>query len=224
MAMRRGLVQPSPTALPPKPAVHNIRARIIEPKPATPEPSRIVDPNARPQPPIRGAIVDAGGKKLIRGLSQATVQAHQAYTETASEQCRNCGEFKPPAEFQTPVKNAYNPNNPLRICNACAKLAYKDPYQVEAKRIDPWKPFVPQIRFDRERGVPYDARAAGLSIGDLVNDNGNRDAYHKERDVAPEFRVEQAPRYGQWSGAGRTGHPHTAASLENSRERAQRRR
>jgi hypothetical protein len=184
------------------------------------EPSRIIT-DERAQPAVRGVILDAGGRKLIKGLSPATIQAHQAHTETASEQCKNCGDFKPPADFQTPVKNAYDPNNPLRICNACALLAYKDPFKVEAKQIAGWKPSIPSVRFDRTRGNPYDARAAGVSIGDLVSDTG--DTYHKERDVAPEFRAEQVPNYGQWSGGGRAGHQVTASSLERSREGAARR-
>lgn len=223
--MRKGLVQPQAQPQTAKPTTHNIRARIVPTKPEPPpqrERSMIVSPNEAPQQHVRGTILDAGGKRLIRGLSQATVQAYRDHNENATEQCKNCGEFKPPAAFQTPVKNAYNPDNPLRICDSCAGLAYKDPFKVEAKQIAPWSPQVPAIRFDRNRGKPYDARAAGLSIRDLVNDSS--DTYHREREVAPEYLAEQAPRYGQWSGGGRTGHQVTRTSLERSREAAARSR
>lgn len=135
----------------------------------------------------------------------------------------------PPAQMMTVVKNAYNSNNPLRLCNtpdvpgqppSCTKLAYKDPYKVEARQIEPWRPSIPAVRFDRETAAPYDARQRGVSISDLVT----KDTYHNERDVESRYKQDVLVGEGRWSGGGRTGHQVTAESAAAARERAARRR
>lgn len=219
MSFRKGIVpqQQIQDVKPTIPTARTIQPKIItrDQKPSAHRPiqSRITTDDLSSKTPVRGMLVGSDGK-FLKGLSQATVEAHKAHTETASEQCRNCGDFKTPAQMITTVANAYNANNPLRICNECAQRAYKDPRNEK----DKWQPKIPEIRFDRERANPYFARDRGITMVDLVN----RDTYHEERDVAPQFRVNNAERAGQWSGGGRAGHVVTSSSLEQSRERANR--
>lgn len=200
--MRRGISQPLPqTATTPTykiPTVRTLDAPRIAATPAPlprPAQSIIVAPNERPAPAVRGVLVDTSGQ-MIRGLSPATVQAHVAHTQTASEKCKNCGEMRAPAEMKTVVANASNPDNALRLCNRCASVSWKDPYGN-----DEWKPVLPRVRFDREEGRPYDARARGIGLSDLVN----RDTYHREDEVAPQYIQNHVPNAGQWSGAHRVG-------------------
>lgn len=210
--VRQEIVTPKSQA----PTAHIPRARIVTPRASEPpqqQQSLIVMPGQSRQPAVRGVLVDTRGK-IHRGLSQATLQAHQAHTADATEMCKNCGEMKTPAEMGTVVGNAYNPNNPLRMCLTCKGLSYKDPNDPNVR----WQPKIPQIRFNRDRGSPYDAHQAGITMKDLTN----RDTYHKEREVDPELRITEAPRVGQWSGGARAGHAHTQASLDQSRVRASR--
>lgn len=227
MTFRKGIVPQASQAAPAKQtsSVLAQRARTVPTRHESPiiqnqhqhAPQRVISVGrTEHQPTVRGVVVGTDGK-LIRGLSQATVAAHQAHNDTQSEQCRNCGEFRTPAQMQNVIGNAYNPNNPLRMCKSCSELAYKDPRNASEQ----WKPSVPAIRFDRARGNPYDAHKAGIRMIDLVKDAS--DTYHREREVDPEFRVTDAARMGQWSGGGVVGHCHTAQSLEHSKERARRR-
>jgi len=160
---------------------------------------------------VRGLIVDGTGRPL-RGLSQATIEAHKAHTEDATEQCTRCGKMRPPAQMKNVIPNAENPNNPLRVCiTECVPLTYKNPYDDREK----WQPQVPAVRFDRERGTPYDAVQAGVTIKDLVT----KDAYHNEKEVDPEFRQDHLYGEGNWSGGGRAGR-----TLEAAKQRPGRRR
>lgn len=218
MSFKRGLSPSTPTAgAHAAPSQANIRGRIFDTREPEPAPRARVIARDEPEraPPVRGLLVGTDGR-MLKGLSQATVAAHQAHTENASELCTNCGEQRTPSQMKTIIANAYNSNNPLRICQDCAKLAYKNPHDESQK----WRPAVPQVRFDRDRGKPYDAQAAGVTLKDLVT----KDTYHRERDVAPELRGEHAPSEGVWSGGGRAGHAISDESLEASRERAARRR
>ncbi len=237
MSFKRGIGSPPPSAPPPTPArivgrpVQTIRPSIVTPSQTTPQPqARVVArpdlaPQEQPQH-VRGLLVDGTGRPL-RGLSQATIQAHKAQTEDATEQCMNCGKLVPPAQMKTIVTNAYNSNNPLRLCDtpdtpgqppSCVKLAYKDPYKVEARRIEPWRPSIPQVRFDRETAAPYNAHERGVSISELVT----KDTYHNEREVPSHLRPDTLIGEGQWSGGGRAGHQVTPESVAQSRERAAR--
>lgn len=203
MAIRKGITPAtSPTANVHLPS--SVRGRVVARPVAAPEPQRQparVITNERPtlrEAPVRGLIVDAGGKPL-RGLSQHTIEAHKAHTEDATELCGgSCGQLHPPAQMKTVVGNAYNSNNPLRLCESCAKLAYKNPYNQDER----WQPSVPKVRFDRETGATYDAHKRGVSISELVT----RDTYHRESEVEDKYKAEHAPREGQWSGGGRVGH------------------
>lgn len=230
MAIRKGMFQqPDQPAAPPgggagrdvKP--HHVIGRSITPKAAPPpEPSRIIQdtrmdrrPSLREQP-IRGMLTDATGKPL-RGLSQTTIAAHQAHTEAATEQCTRCGEMRPPAQMRTLIANAENPNNPLRAClTECVPVTYKSPYQDK----DKWQPQVPSVRFDRDRGSPYNARERGVTLGDLVT----KDTYHKESEVEAHQRPDVLVGEGRWSGGGKAGHGVSQQSLEQSRIRAERAR
>lgn len=222
MAIHKGLVQQPPQEQSAGSSPATVRGRVLETRSrivtsATPEamPSRLVTPqNARHEPPVRGLLVDGSGKPL-RGLSKATVEAHQAHTATASELCTNCGEMRTPAQMKTVVGNAYNSNNPLRICQACAALAYKDPHNQSER----WQPSVPRVRFDRETAAPYDAHERGVRISDLVT----KDTYHNEREVAPEYRADTLANEGRWSGGKHGGHVVTGDSVARSRDRAARR-
>jgi len=211
-------------------------APIVIGKPISFRQSIIVEPNAQPpqritqpveQPPsrVRGLLVDGTGRPL-RGLSQATIEAHKAHAETESELCTNCGKMRTPAQMRTVINNAYNSNNPLRICDvpgdptSCAQLAYKDPHKVEAKQLDGWRPSIPSVRFDRETAAPYDARERGVTLKDLTT----RDTYHSEREVDAKYRPDALVGEGRWSGGGRTGRQVTPETVAQSRERAGRRR
>lgn len=181
-----------------------------------PQPSRIITQQPQHEPPVRGLLVDATGKPL-RGLSKATIEAHKAHTENATEPCGGtCGGTYPPAEMTTVVGNAYNASNPLKLCKGCAALAYKNP----TNEADKWKPSVPRVRFDRETAAPYDAHERGVSIKELVT----KDTYHNEREVEAHYKQDTLVGEGRWSGGGRAGHVVTAESVRASRERASRRR
>lgn len=221
MSFKRGLTQTQTPSSTPA-ATPRIVGKTLTRQPeviVTPQqqaaPSRIITrQEAGPQPqPVRGLLVDNSGRPLV-GLSRATIEAHKAHTETASELCRNCGELRAPAQMKTIIPNAYNANNPLRICEICAKLAYKDPHKTDEK----WTPSIPSVRFDRETAAPYDARARGVTIGELVT----KDTYHNEREVDSKYRTDVLIGEGKWSGGGRAGHVATRESLERSRERAAR--
>lgn len=200
------------------------QTQIVTPQQAQTVPApnaRIIAQPAEAPPPqhVRGLLVGGDGKPLI-GLSQATIQAHKAQTEDATETCYNCGRLCPPAHMKTVVTNAYNSSNPLRLCNmppkpgeppSCTQLAYKDPYAMK----DNWRPSIPVVRFDRETAAPYEARKRGVTIGDLVN----RDTYHNEREVESKFVQDGLAGEGRWSGGGRAGHQVTPESLAQSRER-----
>jgi hypothetical protein len=165
---------------------------------------------------VRGLVVDATGKPL-RGLSQATIDAHKAQTEDCTELCTRCGEMRPPAQMQTLVHNAENPGNPLRVCKVeCVPVTYKNPYDDREK----WKPQVPLVRFDRERGSPYNAREAGVTISDLVT----KDAYHNEKEVDPQFKADHDYGAGQRVQTNRVGHTQSKDSLAASRDRISKRR
>lgn len=185
-------------------------------------------PEAQHPVPVRGLLVDGSGKPL-RGLSQTTIDAHKAHAETASEQCTNCGRMVPPAQMKTIINNAYNSNNPLRLCDmppqpgeqpSCASLAYKDPHRAEAKQIQPWRPSIPAVRFDRETAAPYDPQKRGVTISELTK----RDTYHDERSVPSQYRTDTLASEGQWSGGGKAGHIVTRDSVNSSRDRAGRAR
>lgn len=239
MSFKRGM---TPVAAPQQGAQHRssqvigrpvtTRSSIVTTSAPQAQPSRVItSPQLvfAPEPThVRGLLVDGVGKPL-RGLSQATIQAHRAQTEDATEQCSNCGKLVPPAQMKTVVTNAYNSSNPLRLCDtpdapgqppSCVKLAYKDPYKVEARQIEPWRPSVPAVRFDRETAAPYNARERGVSIGDLVT----KDTYHNEREVEAKYRPDALMGEGRWSGGGRAGHAVTSESVASSRERAARTR
>lgn len=184
---------------------HNVAGRQVQTKRA--DASRIVQPGQTQQPvqrpvlkesvqPVRGLLVDASGRPL-RGLSQSTVAARDEANQTATERCTRCGQMRTRAQMKTIIPNAEQPNNPLVICDECTKTAYKDPRNTQER----WKPEVPTIRFDRERGQPYDARRAGVSISDLVN----KDTYHNEREVDGTKKAQLAQQSGPWSGAGPVG-------------------
>lgn len=223
---RRGLVQQPPQApskdvgktatvvgrqLPkkPEPPPQPERSRII-----TEDKPRGVNVQFQTQH-VRGLIVDGSGKP-IRGLSPGTIAAHKAQTEDCTELCTRCGEMRPPAQMKTVVGNAENPNNPVRICAIeCIPVAFKNPFDDRQK----WQPSVPSVRFDRERGSPYDARAAGVSIRDLVT----KDTYHNEKEVEPEFRRDHDYGQGQRVAKDRVGHAPSRESLEASRARIARR-
>lgn len=238
MTFKRGIVVPTPQAEAPKPQVigRQLSVRqttIVSPSQTTSQPQGrvIARPELGSQRPgeyVRGLLVDGTGKPL-RGLSQATIQAHKAQTEDATEQCMNCGKMVPPAQMKTVIANAYNSNNPLRLCNtpdvpgeppSCVKLAYKDPHKVEARQIEPWRPSIPAVRFDRETAAPYDARERGVSISELVT----RDTYHNEREVESKYKTDVLVGEGRWSGGGRAGHQVTSETVSQSRERASRAR
>lgn len=240
-SFKRGM---TPAAAPPPQTstTHNVVGRTIA-RPAQPvqtrspiittstpqqrEPSRIIVHPAPEAPQhVRGMVVGNDGKP-IRGLSQATIQAHKAQTEDATEQCQNCGRWVPPAHMKTIIPNAYNSNNPLKLCNAphvqgqqpsCASLAYKDPKAADAKQIEGWKPSIPAVRFDRDTAAPYDARQRGVSISDLVH----KDTYHSEREVDSRYKQDHLIGEGNWSGGGRAGHQVTSDSVAASRDRAAR--
>lgn len=234
MSFKRGITPATPPAPAPKPQVvgRQVQVRqptIVTPSQTTPQPSAriIAHPQTTQEPQhVRGLLVDGTGRPL-RGLSKATIQAHQAHTENATEQCQNCGRMVPPAQMKTVIPNAYNSNNPLRLCNtpdtpgqppSCVKLAYKDPHAVEARQLEPWRPSIPAVRFDRETAAPYDARQRGVQISDLVT----RDTYHNEREVESKYKTDVLVGEGRWSGGGRAGHQVTSESVQQSRERAAR--
>ena len=152
-------------------------------------------------PPLRGLLVDATGKPL-RGLSQATIKAHQDHTENATELCTRCGEMRPPAAMKQVTGNAENPNNALRVCKIeCTPQMYKNPYADNER----WQASVPAVRFDRETGQPYNAHSNRVNLSDLVN----KDTYHREQDVDADKRQIADHGAGQWSGRmnnGRIGH------------------
>ena len=155
--------------------------------------SMIIHPNPNVQQAVRRLVVGLAGKP-IRGLSQATVDAHKAYNEAATEQCTRCGEMRPPADMKTVIANAEQPNNPLRICKSeCIPVSYKNPFDDRER----WKPSVPAIRFDRDSGAAYSTAERGTTINDLIT----KDSYHKEREVAAEFKTEHVQGEGHWSGA-----------------------
>ena len=219
MAIRKGLVQPPPqNAKPLQPITHNVQGRQVV---KTREPSRIITPNesqpvARPKlresvQPVRGIIVDASGRPL-RGLSKATMDAHREVNEALTEKCPRCGEMRTRAQMKTIIPNAERPSNPLVICISCVETSYKDP----RNEGDRWRPQVPAVRFDRERGQPYNAHRAGVSIADLVT----KDTYHNERDVEAKYRPDNLAGEGRWSGGGRAGHAVSDDTLAQSRERA----
>jgi hypothetical protein len=229
MAIRRGIAAGSAPSTTTPVAAPQIIGRQVSLRPSpiveTPGgPSRIItQPQAPREQPVRGLLVDGTGKPL-RGLSRATIEAHQAHTENATELCPNCGRYFPPSHMKTVVANAYNGNNPLRLCNAppkpgepksCTQLAYKDPYHEGGEK---WQPSIPGIRFDRRTAAPYDARQAGVTISDLVS----RDTYHRESEVGSEYQAERPINERQWSGGGRAGHTVTPESVASSRERAAR--
>lgn len=234
MSFKRGIQQPTqPQTAAPKPQVlgrqvTTIRSTtIVAPNhtPATPNARVIERPNVAPQPQehVRGLLVDGTGRPL-RGLSKSTIEAHQAHTESATELCMNCGKMVPPAHMKTVVANAYNSNNPLRLCDtpndpmSCVKLAYKDPHKVEARQMQPWKPSIPQVRFDRETAAPYNAHERGVSLKDLTT----RDTYHNEREVPSQYKTDVLPGEGVWSGGKKAGHVVTRESVAASRDRAAR--
>lgn len=209
--IKRGISHVNPVVSAPgvsKDPQQNVRARVIAPRqleqPRRNEPPRVVTrESAQPVTPhVRGLLVGIDGKPM-RGLSQATLDAHKTQTEDATELCTRCGQMRPPAQMKTVVANALMSDNPVRICVVeCTQATYKDPHQTT----DNWKPSVPGVRFDRERGQPYDAKRAGVGIKDLVT----KDTYHKESEVDPEI-MQKTKRgvvgLGQWSGAsGRVGH------------------
>lgn len=220
MSMKRGVFQQPPQQQATTGTPQPIRARVVETKSRIvtseppPQPSRLITQTERREPAVRGLLVDGTGRP-IRGLSQATIAAHTAHTETASEQCTNCGEMRTPAQMQTIINNAYNSNNPLRICQGCSALAYKNPHDASAQ----WRPAVPSVRFDRRTAAPFDARKQGMRISDLVT----KDTYHNEREVEPQFRADTLQDEGRWSGGRHGGHQVTPESVAHSRERASRR-
>lgn len=209
MAIRRGVIpvtsQPGNHNNPHAVKTHEVRGRQVTkradpaPPPQAPrEERRILLHGNEQSTAVRGMIVGVD-MKPIKGLSKATLEAHHAYAEAATEQCQRCGQMRPPAAMRTVIANAEQPNNPLRICiTECMGVAYKNPYDSR----EAWKPSVPQVRFDRDRGQPYDPRERGMSISDLIT----KDTYHKESEVDPEMRKMSADR-GTWSGqSGRIGH------------------
>lgn len=202
----RGRVMPSTIAL--------REAQIAE----AAQPRRVLDrPNMvfTESQHVRGLVVDQAGRPIV-GLSKATIQAHQAHTENATELCTRCGEYRPPVQMKTVIANAYNSNNPLRVCKVeCLPLTYRDPSPNSKER---WRPEIPAVRFDRNSGKMYNAREAGVQLRDLVT----RDTYHKESEVAPELRPDHLAGEGKWSGGGRTGHVSTPATQERAREAARR--
>lgn len=206
MSIRKGLAQP-PSAQQPAPSsqTHQVVGRPVTRREApaviAPQepPRRVLErPTLRGEPAVRGLLVDAAGKPL-RGLSQATLDAHKAQTEDCTELCTRCGQMRPPAQMRTVVPNAERPNNVVRICAVeCVPVAFKDPYQDK----DRWQPQVPAVRFDRERGQPYNARQAGVSLKDLVTG----DTYHNEKEVDASLRRDADYGAGTRQQNGRVGH------------------
>ncbi len=230
MSFKRGLQTPTAPAAPAPVAkvvgrtAQSIRqTTIVAPNQPAPPQNVITRPQLKPEAAVRGLLVDGTGKPL-RGLSQQTLDAHKAHTENATELCTNCGKMVPPAHMKTVVANAYNSNNPLRLCDtpndptSCVKLAYKDPHKVEARQMAPWKPSIPQVRFDRETAAPYNAHERGVTLRELTT----RDTYHKEREVPSQYRTDVLIGEGTWSGGGKAGHVVTRESVAASRDRAAR--
>jgi hypothetical protein len=231
--MRRGIVQQPQQQTSNDVPTHNVVGRQLkQPTQQEREYSRLTPPvvNAplitsatqRTQSgAVRGLMVGTDGRPL-RGLSHATIQAHKAQTEDCTELCERCGQLRPPAEMVTTVTNVVKSDRPQRICKVeCTKLVYKDPGSDQ----DRWQPSVPLVRFDRERGTPYNAQAQGVTIAELVN----KDTYRSEqesdsRPYVSVTSVDAVNGYGKWSGGNKAGHVPTPSSLEQSRVRVQRAR
>jgi len=236
MALRKGIVPTAQPTAAPAPVARIIgrtaQAVITTPTQSVPQPqARIITKSEAPrlrEGPVRGLLVGNDGKPL-RGLSQQTLEAHKAYSEDATERCMNCGRMVPPKYMKTVVANAYNSNNPLRLCDtppvqgeapSCISLAYRDVGRNDAPQAKPWRPSIPAVRFDRETAAPYDARQRGVTIRDLTT----RDTYHNEREVPSQFKTDVLIGEGRWSGPGGKGHVVTRESVAASRDRAARAR
>lgn len=177
--MRRGIiVQPSAPVSTPVPA-----ARSFATVATAASPIITVEAARRAPPPgtVQGLLVGVDGKP-IRGLSSATVKAHQAHTEEATERCSQCGKMRTPAQMQSVVGNAYRNSHPLRICNvpgdpeSCVRLSYKPPDQEG----DRWKPTIPRVRFDQDTGAPYDTKERPVDLAYLTKS----DTYRSEAEAA----------------------------------------
>src|SRR5574343_288062 len=118
--------------------------------------------------------------------------------------------MRAPSNIKTLAPNALRPDNSIRVCNvpgdptSCGQMAYKDP-----NGNDQWKPSIPAVRFDRETGRPYDAKAAGLSLDFVINDTYRTRA---EAAAAKISDIDAPETEGVWSGGRAVGRPRWNAS------------
>jgi hypothetical protein len=195
VSFKKGLVQPPPAApatgvVKPLDTSNQRIGKSLAPKPQPAQPPKpepkplLFGADNRPlnvdvEPPRRGLIQTSAGQP-VRGLQPQTIKdGEKARTPAANTQCTSCQEWFPLNETKTVVANAERSSNPLVLCVKCQQRNYRDPkrYAPTDSRSD-WKPSVPDVRFDREHGRPYNAKKAGVSLGDLLN----RDTYHRPED------------------------------------------